>query len=229
MSYPVVVSPAVQMSDYYKVLDIPRNATANDIRKAYRKLALKCHPDKNPDNEEEASRKFRDIHEAYNVLSDDTKRKVYDRYGKAGLSEANYKRRKADVGPVFGQGFSMPFFNFAFREPEDDFSEFFNGDGFPPFVNYIYHGGLGAHPECWHPHGPSASFGTSIFTTSTSSTVTLGTWPNARRTYTCTHFVNGMKIEEQRIIENGVETITVYEGGILTKKTQLPAQATKRK
>ncbi|KAF2902895.1 hypothetical protein ILUMI_03287 [Ignelater luminosus] len=66
------------MVDYYKVLEVPRGATNAEIKKAYRKLALKWHPDKNPNNLEEATKKFKEISEAYEVLSDDSKRKIYD-------------------------------------------------------------------------------------------------------------------------------------------------------
>ncbi|XP_065367341.1 dnaJ homolog subfamily B member 2 isoform X1 [Calliphora vicina] len=66
------------MVDYYKVLEVPRQATEGEIKKAYRKLALKWHPDKNPDNLDEANKRFRELSEAYEVLSDERKRKIYD-------------------------------------------------------------------------------------------------------------------------------------------------------
>ncbi|CAG9858721.1 unnamed protein product [Phyllotreta striolata] len=66
------------MVDYYRVLEVPKTASGTDIKKAYRKLALKWHPDKNPENMEEATKKFKEISEAYEVLSDDSKRKIYD-------------------------------------------------------------------------------------------------------------------------------------------------------
>jgi DnaJ family protein B protein 6 len=56
--------------DYYEILEIPKNASEADIKKAYRKLALKWHPDKNPDNQKEAEKRFKEISEAYEVLSD---------------------------------------------------------------------------------------------------------------------------------------------------------------
>jgi DnaJ-class molecular chaperone len=64
--------------EYYKVLEIDENATPEEIKKAYRKAALKHHPDKNPNNREEAETKFKETNEAYGVLSDPEKRKRYD-------------------------------------------------------------------------------------------------------------------------------------------------------
>lgn len=71
------------MSDYYKILNIPRSATEKEIKKAYRKLAIRWHPDKN--NSSEAQEKFQEIGEAYGVLSDPEKKQKYDQFGKAGL------------------------------------------------------------------------------------------------------------------------------------------------
>lgn len=73
------------MSDFYEILEVSKDATAEDLKKAYRKLALKYHPDRNQDNPE-AEKKFKEISEAYEVLSDPQKREVYDRYGKDGLN-----------------------------------------------------------------------------------------------------------------------------------------------
>ena len=66
--------------DYYTVLGVQRNATPEEIKKAYRKLAVKYHPDKNQ-GKKEAEEKFKQINEAYEVLSDEEKRKKYDRFG----------------------------------------------------------------------------------------------------------------------------------------------------
>ncbi len=70
-----------QEKDYYKILGVPRSASQEEIKKAYRKLALKWHPDRNPDNRKEAEERFKEISEAYEVLSDPEKRKIYDTYG----------------------------------------------------------------------------------------------------------------------------------------------------
>ena len=71
----------MEFVDYYKILGIEKNATAKDIKDAYRKLARKHHPDLNP-NDKEAHKKFQQINEANEVLSDPEKRKKYDQYGK---------------------------------------------------------------------------------------------------------------------------------------------------
>lgn len=73
------------MTDYYKVLGVPRDATDAQLKKAYRKLALKWHPDKNKDNAAAASEKFKEVGEAFAVLSDPKKRAVYDQHGADGL------------------------------------------------------------------------------------------------------------------------------------------------
>ena len=70
--------------DYYEVLGVGKDASADDIKKAYRRMAMKYHPDRNP-GDKVAEEKFKEIGEAYAVLSDDQKRAAYDRYGKAGV------------------------------------------------------------------------------------------------------------------------------------------------
>ena len=67
--------------DYYTVLGVPRDADEKQLKKAYRKLALKWHPDKNPKNQDKAAEKFKLIAEAYDVLKDPEKRAIFDKYG----------------------------------------------------------------------------------------------------------------------------------------------------
>jgi len=79
----------VNQRDFYEVLSVARTASVDEIKSAYRKAALKWHPDRNPQNKQEAEVKFREATEAYSVLSDPQKRQVYDTYGHAGLSGAS--------------------------------------------------------------------------------------------------------------------------------------------
>jgi DnaJ family protein C protein 5 len=71
----------------YEILDLPKTATADDVKKMYRRLALKYHPDKNPNNPE-ATERFKELNRAHSVLSDSTKRNIYDKYGSLGLDIA---------------------------------------------------------------------------------------------------------------------------------------------
>lgn len=71
--------------DYYEILEVERNSDPEEIKKAYRKLAIQFHPDRNPDNAE-AEEKFKELSEAYSILSDQEKRQLYDQYGHAGIS-----------------------------------------------------------------------------------------------------------------------------------------------
>ena len=82
--------------DYYQILNVKPEATQEEIRKSYKKLAIKWHPDKNPDNKEEAEKKFKEISAAYAVLGDKEKRREYDAY-KNGIN--------MDFDFDFGSGF----------------------------------------------------------------------------------------------------------------------------
>jgi molecular chaperone DnaJ len=86
--------------DYYEVLGVPRNAAPTDIKKAYKKLALANHPDRNPGDEEAVDR-FKAAAEAFEVLNDPQKRTRYDRYGHAGVSGSNGGPGFSDVGDIF--------------------------------------------------------------------------------------------------------------------------------
>lgn len=113
--------------DYYKILGIERNASQDDIKKAFRKLAHEYHPDKNKGNEE-ASKKFKEASEAYSVLGDEQKRKQYDTFGQAG---AGFNPGQNPFGGGFG-GFDFSQFQGANGQSfefdlGDIFSEFFGG------------------------------------------------------------------------------------------------------
>jgi DnaJ-class molecular chaperone len=92
--------------DYYQILGVPTNAADAEIKKCYRKLAMRYHPDRNPSNEKWANAKFKEINEAYAVLGDPQKRRQYDQFGTAG-----------DMGDIF----SSPFTTTTFQEMMKDF------------------------------------------------------------------------------------------------------------
>ncbi|KAG8086843.1 hypothetical protein GUJ93_ZPchr0010g9336 [Zizania palustris] len=105
--------------DYYNVLKVNRNATEEDLKKSYRRMAMKWHPDKNPgDNKDEAEAKFKKISEAYEVLSDPQKRAIYDQYGEEGL------KASADAGCSSSKN-GPGNHRFNPRNAEDVFAEFF--------------------------------------------------------------------------------------------------------
>src|SRR5580704_1305889 len=81
---------AATQADYYEILAVARDASADVIKSAYRKAALRWHPDRNPENKPEAEHNFRQASEAYSVLSDPQKRSVYDRFGAAGLGNRGF-------------------------------------------------------------------------------------------------------------------------------------------
>ncbi|HPD17413.1 MAG TPA: molecular chaperone DnaJ [Planctomycetota bacterium] len=87
--------------DYYEVLGVSQEASADEIRRSFKKLALKNHPDRNPDNRKEAEERFKEIAEAYEVLSDPEKRRRYDQYGPDGLKGTGFQHFSS-VEDVFG-------------------------------------------------------------------------------------------------------------------------------
>ena len=103
-------------TNYYNVLEIPQLATPEEIRKAYRKLALKWHPDKNPSNHELASAKFKQISEAYEILSDLKKRKDYDQ----NCDLQKFNQSSTQIYRPFAK-----YSAFSFRDPNEVFREFF--------------------------------------------------------------------------------------------------------
>lgn len=113
----------MEFIDYYKILEIPKTATESDIKKAYRKLARKYHPDLNPNNKE-AEKKFKEINEANEVLSDPEKRKKYDEFGKDWKHADEFKKAKQQQ-----QAYNK-------ANPQQDFSQF-SGD-FSDFFESMY-------------------------------------------------------------------------------------------
>ncbi len=109
--------------DYYDILGVSKTATNEELKKAYRKLAVKHHPDKNPDNKE-AEEKFKESAEAYSVLSDPQKRQRYDQFGRQGLNQNGFG------GGFSGHGMSM---DDIFSQFGNIFGDAFGGGGFSSF------------------------------------------------------------------------------------------------
>jgi curved DNA-binding protein len=107
----------MEFIDYYKILEVDKNASADDIKKAYRRMARKLHPDLNP-NDKEAHKKFQQINEANEVLSDPEKRKKYDQYGKDWEHAEHFEQQRR-------------------QQPHQEYSgdDFSNESDFPVFSN----------------------------------------------------------------------------------------------
>ena len=122
--------------DYYKILGVERSASAETIRKAYRKLAMKYHPDQNP-GDKAAEERFKELNEAYQVLSDDQKRARYDQLGSA---YSNWQQRGGSPRDFNWGDWSS---RGGTRVNMDDLNEMFGGDSFSDFFRSIF-GGAGA-------------------------------------------------------------------------------------
>jgi len=224
--------------DFYEVLELRKDATQIEIKKAYRKLALKWHPDKNPNNKEEAEKKFKNISQAYEVLSDEKRRKIYDQFGIEGIlgesqgssgSDGNFAHfsgmnpfdilNSFGAGPGMGFGFNLGGFNGgggffspfnAFKDPNDVFREFF-GSGSPFDDNSFI--------DPFFSNDAAAGGGASSSMSSFSFGFGNGDGAKIKKTSTSTKIVSGKKIVTKKVIENGNETITVTEDGIVKSKT----------
>jgi DnaJ-class molecular chaperone len=128
--------------DYYDILEVSKDASASEIKSAYRKQALEWHPDKHSDNKDAAEKRFKEVNEAYQILSDGQKRKAYDQFGHnaftpggmpgsgaGGFGGFNQGQSPFGTWRVYtsGDGGGTPFSGFDFGDPFDIFEQFFGG------------------------------------------------------------------------------------------------------
>ncbi|XP_039210261.1 dnaJ homolog subfamily B member 6-like isoform X2 [Crotalus tigris] len=225
------------MVDYYQALNVPQTASSNDIKKAYRKNALKWHPDKNPGNKEYAERKFKEIAEAYEVLSDDYKRDLYDLYGVEGL--LNLSTGTGACPSSTGTSDLL----FTFRDADEVFREFFEGqDPFTEILDFSSYTDAPGGISTWTMPG-SATFSYCSYNAPGQTAINVDSPPpppppppsplppfsdfyttfgpgaelgiGFRSISTSTKYVNGKRITTRRILEHGQEKVEINEDGLL--------------
>ncbi|NWH32666.1 DNJB3 protein, partial [Chloropsis hardwickii] len=194
------------MVDYYKVLGLQRNASQDAIKKSYHKLALKWHPDKNPRNKEEAEKKFKEIVEAYEILSDPQKRLLYDKCAEE--TRAHRERATAGYNNCFSPhhheevGGMHPFtciflnpFDIRINGENGQSTRGTGGRSREPFLHWNSFCASG-HPTSFFAENSSGPYG-------------------LRTVITTTEVVNGKTITTRKIFEHGQETKEVEEDGEL--------------
>ncbi|NWS31955.1 DNJB8 protein, partial [Polioptila caerulea] len=199
------------MVDYYKVLGLQKDASQDDIKKSYHKLALKWHPDKNPRNKEEAEKKFKEIVEAYEILSDPQKRTCYDK----SVEECRSCRERAAASSdsFFGSHHGFPHEEEFFEEMcpftcifLNPFDIRINGEN---WQSASRRGGRFNEPFAqWNSFCPNGH-PTSLFAENTAGPC------GVRTVITITEVINGKTITTRKIIEDGQETKEVEEDGQL--------------
>lgn len=239
--------------EYYEALGVSRQANGEEIKKAYRKLALKWHPDKNLDAREAAEMNFKRLSEAYEVLSDPKKRQLYDQFGKEGLLNGGgggggFGSGAGPSGFPGGADFFTNMFNpfagagmfgFSFRDPNDVFREFFGNDPFSEFFDTSHRFDASDSHNHSHPgsHSQGSQAGQSLFMDPFNMFGNVGGFgamsgfsmhtnsagggggTNVKRISTSVKTINGKRIETKRVVDNGVETVTVIENGEVKSKT----------
>lgn len=130
--------------DYYAILGVDKNASDEEIKKAYRKMAKKWHPDANPNNRKEAEEKFKEVGEAYSTLSDPQKRRMYDQFGSAAANGnySGFNGFNSGFGGFGGGNYTYSTGGFGFDDVVDD------------FVSSIFGGGFGRSSRTSNPNSP---------------------------------------------------------------------------
>jgi len=167
------------VKDYYQILGVNENASQEDIKNAFRKLAFKYHPDKNPGNEKQAEEKFKEINEAYSILSDAGKRQQYDFAKKSGFANADYTGSGYSQSDIFRDAFSNPanieelnrmfqqaglrfdqdFLNRTFFSGNGTIFQFYSGPGGARQTTYQYGNGNNIPPEFLNSNVPGRKLG----------------------------------------------------------------------
>lgn len=216
---------------YYDALEVKPDATRNDIKKAYRKLALKYHPDQNRGNEKEAEVKFREISEAYEVLSDEKSRQEYDntlKYGRQGNFQRRHQRspRHRDAFTQFNDLFQNDeFFKDAFKDMDDLFNDIFshgnNADGNFAFNTGSARDGGGNRGGAFNFKFSTSSSSRSSFAGSSGSSTTRS-FSSGTSSYTSkstrTIIQNGKRITIQSMEKDGNKIEEKYIGEQLIER-----------
>ncbi|CAK7297129.1 DnaJ homolog subfamily B member 7 [Vulpes lagopus] len=219
------------MVDYYEVLGVQRYASPEDIKKAYHKVALKWHPDKNPENKEEAERKFKEVAVAYEVLSNNEKRDIYDKYGQEGLngggrshfddsSEYSFTFRKpSDVfREIFGEKdpFSFHFFEDSLEDllnsPRSSYASRSTKSCFATSSEYPVFERFPSYDTGYIPYGSLGHEGLNSFSSLAFDDSGMGNYISVT---TSSKIANGRNTNTKRIIENDQEREVVEDDGEL--------------
>nr|XP_012603036.1 sterile alpha motif domain-containing protein 13 isoform X1 [Microcebus murinus] len=197
------------MVNYYKVLGVPQNASSSDIKKAYHQLALQVHPDKNPENKEAAEEKFKQVAEAYEVLSDAKKRNDYDK------SRRNHtKRENRQDGRCVFTDKTHPEEEWCFERPCHAFQDVlededvFLGDDFPfrhmDRAERVYYTIFDVTPILDTGFSTFVSLGSGSCppTSETFVPFVSNGMGNFRLVTTCSQIVNGQRVVTKKVIEN---------------------------
>jgi len=204
--------------DYYELLEVTKESTTAEIKKSYQRLAMRWHPDKNPENQEKAKKMFQHLGEAYEILSDDHKRDSYNKYGREGMKDhGGEESDEEDMGCGCCAGASDPFEMFKMMFGDiDPYALVMRSMVTPGGMRGMMMGGGGCGPmqmpvgrnalvvrrprrQPMSPYGMPNGRGQMAGYVPNSNTTTTGM------------LSNGQKVIVRRVVNNGVETTTTYD------------------